>query len=219
MVTYSAESQTKIDENQRNKIKIAAQKVSPNNEENNDPNVTETTGVDTIINGDIEAIENGILEKNAYNDINELMNQYYAAKLKNKINEFEPLVNSTDYINIKDNGRRTKYIEEYQNITCYTRQGLQENTFIVYVYHETKFKDIKTVAPGLDRFYVKIRDNNKPYIFFGDVDKNTTRYIKETDETEEVLGLVSKVNERYEKAVAKDGKLHEFKLKLEEPVG
>lgn len=218
MVTYSAKSQTRINELEKNRDKIAAQRVRPTNDYH-DVDVTQAAGADIIINGDIEMIQNGILEKNAYEDINDLMKQYYAAKLSNKIVKFEHLVNSTDYINIKDNGRRTKYIESYENITCYTRQGLQENSFIVYVYHETKFKDIKTVAPGLDRFYVKLRDNKEPYIFFGDVDKKTTRYFKETDETEEVLDLVSKVNDKYAKAVAKDSKLHEFKLKLEEPVG
>lgn len=218
MVTYSAESQIKIDEMQQNK-KTTSQKLNHADKQNNDTSTAEITGADVIINGDIEAIQDGILEKNAYENINKLMEQYYAAKLNNNISDFEPLVNSTDYINIKDNGRRTKYIENYENITCYTRQGLKENTFIVYVYHETKFKDIKTVAPGLDRFYVKLRENKEPYIFFGEVDKNTTRFIKETDESEEVLDLVSKVNERYEKAVAVDSKLHEFKLKLEEPVG
>ncbi|HAQ40759.1 MAG TPA: hypothetical protein DCM73_07975, partial [Clostridiales bacterium] len=194
MVNYSAQSQTKIDELQKSRAFTTTQLVRPTNE-NNNAKVTQGAGADTIINGDIEAVQNGILEKNAYEDINKLMKQYYAAKLSNKMSDFEPLVNSTDYINIKDNGRRTKYIESYDNITCYTRQGLQEKSFIVYVYHETKFKDINTVAPGLDRFYVKLKDNNEPYIYFGDVEKETIRYMKETDETEEVLDLVSKVNE------------------------
>lgn len=218
MVVYSANSQTKTAQSQKNKYMINAQKTDPENDESGNTFDANLANQDTIIEGDIFTIANGILEKDAYENIDNLMKQYYIAKLKNKLSDFEPLVNSTDYINIKDNGRRTKYIEAYQNITCYTRKGIKDNTFIVYVYHETKFKDIKTVAPGLDRFYVKLKDD-RPYIFFGEVDNATTRFIKETDESEEVLDLVSKVNERYAKAVEKDSKLFEFKMKLEEPVG
>lgn len=219
MVTYSVESQLKINEAKQNK-KIIPKKLS--HDGNQDTVIYPTTELydtEAIIDGDIEAMQEGILEKNAYESINELMKNYYTAKLNNTISGFEPLINDTNYIDIKDNGRRTKYIENYENIICYTRQGLLENTFVVYVYHETKFKEIDTVAPGLDRFYIMLGENEEPYIYLGDVDQSTTRFMKETDESEEVLNLVSKVNEKYKKAVAADSKLKEFKLKLEEPVG
>ncbi len=163
-----------------------------------------------------EVIAVSPLEKDAYDEINNLIEKYYKAKLKNDIEAFKPLVNDTDYINVKDNERKGKYVEDYKNISCYTRKGLVEGSFVVYVYHEMKFTGIKTLAPGMDRFYVKTNNNGKPYIYFGDIDDKTERYLKEADESEEVMELVYKVNEKYRKAAADDSVLNEFKLKLEE---
>lgn len=219
MVTYSADNQTRAVEIQQNKSKVNSLKVNQDKEIHEESALIEANKADTIINGDTFDVIDDMLEKNAYEEINTLIKAYYEAKLSNKSRDFEPLVNSTEYINIKDNGRRTKYIESYQNINCYTKKGLEDNSFIVYVYHETKFKDIKTVAPGLDRFFVKLNDDHKPYIFLGDMDQSDSRFINDTDNSEAVLDLVAKVNKIYEKAVEKDSKLYEFKLKLEEPVG
>ncbi len=165
-----------------------------------------------------KVVDTNVLEKDAYNDINKLIEKYYVAKLKNDIDNFKPLVNDFNLFDMEYNSRRTKYIDDYKNLACYTKKALEEGTFIVYAYQEVKFKDIETLAPSLDRLYVKTNDKGKPYIYFGEIDKDTEKYINETQESEDVMKLINIVNKRYEKAAAKDSVLYEFKLKLEESI-
>ncbi|MGB8452589.1 MAG: hypothetical protein WCD89_09675 [Anaerocolumna sp.] len=163
-----------------------------------------------------EAVEVNKLEKDAYEEINKLIEEYFNAKLKNDVDSFKPLVNDIKFLDMEDNARKTQYIEAYKNITCYTKQGLEEGTLIVYAYYDVKFTDIETLAPGMDQFFIKENDNGGPYIYFGEVNKVTAQYLKEAYESEEVMDLVYKVNQEYEKVAAKDSVLSEFKTKLEE---
>ncbi|QHQ59649.1 hypothetical protein Ana3638_01595 [Anaerocolumna sedimenticola] len=195
-----------------------AAKISEENDVQSKYLPTVTPSVTPEVDIISEAVATNVLEKDAYNEINKLIGKYYVAKLKNDIDNFKPLVNDSNLIDMEDNSRRTKYIDDYKNLACYTKKALEEGTFIVYAYQEVKFNNIETLAPGLDRFYVKTNDKGKPYIYFGEIDKNTENYINETQESEDVMKLINSVNMKYEKAAAKDSVLYEFKLKLEESI-
>ncbi len=165
-----------------------------------------------------EAVAANVLEKDAYQDINKLITEYYNAKISKKADNFKLLVNDVNLLDMEDIERQNKYIEAYENVSCYTRKGMEEGSFIVYAYHERKISGIDTLAPGMDRFYVKTNDNGKPYIYFGEVDKDNELYLKASDESEEVLELIYNVNQKYDKAASDDETLSEFRQKLEESV-
>jgi hypothetical protein len=156
------------------------------------------------------------LEKDAYKDINKLIKKYLKAKLSDDIADFKPLVNDVSIIDMEDVERKTKYIEDYENVTCYTRKGPEEGSYIVYAYHEVKFTSIETLAPGMNEFYVKSDENGDPYIYLGEIDKETSQYFDEVRDSDEVMELIYSVNEKLQKAVDNDGALSEFYLKLEE---
>ena len=46
------------------------------------------------------------------------------------------------------------YIEDYQNISCYTMDGEKEGEYALYIAYDAKFKDVNTLAPGLTPAYV-----------------------------------------------------------------
>lgn len=175
------------------------------------------TEEDIILHRDLEEVNYNLLENKNFDDINHLIEAYYRAKLTCDIADFEPLVNNIDYINIKDMKRRNKYIENYDNLTCYTWEKDNE-FFVVYVCCEIKFKDIDTAAPSLVRLLVK-KENNVPYIYFGELNKDEEEFVSKIDHSEEVLYLAEQVNGLYEVATQNDSKLAEFRRKLEEPVG
>lgn len=156
------------------------------------------------------------LEKDAYADINELITKYLSAKLTNKKADYKSIVSDVTLLDLEDIERKTKYIEKFENISCYTKKGPEDGTFVVFAYHEIKFKSIDTLAPAMNRFYVKQNEDGKLYIFLGDADKETERAIKELSDSDDVLALIESVNSKLEKAVEKDGPLGEFYLKLEE---
>lgn len=163
-----------------------------------------------------------VLEKDANKEINKLISKYLKAKLKGKIEGFKSIVNNTDLIDIEDINRKTKYVEKYENLSCYTVKGPEEGTFLVYAYHEVKFKSIDTLAPGMNEFFVKTNDDGSYYIYLGEaensgkVDKKTEKYLQEVRESEEVMELVSSVNDSLEQKIKKDPALEKFYAKLTE---
>lgn len=156
------------------------------------------------------------LEKDVNEDVNKLVKTYLNAKLKNDIENFESLVNDTSLLDLEDIERKTKYIEEYQNLICYTSKGIAEGTYIVYAYHEIKFTSIDTLAPAMNEFYIKTSKNGNPYIYLGEIDEETEQYLSNVRESEEVMDLIYTVNDKLEQAVKDDEELAEFCLKLEE---
>ncbi len=165
---------------------------------------------------DAADVQDAPLEKNAYKNINKLIKSYLNAKLSKDIDKFKSLVNNTDYIDLSDIARKTKYIESYKNVTCYTKKGPEEGSFIVYAYHEVKFTSIETLAPAMNEFYVKEDKNGDPYIYLGEIDNETEQYLNEVRDSEEVMDMIYDVNAKLQQAVKGDNALYEFYLKLEE---
>lgn len=165
---------------------------------------------------ELAAVKAGDLEKNAYKDINKLIKSYLNAKLGKSIDKFTPLVNNVGFIDLTDIQRKTKYIEAYKNVTCYTKKGPEEGSYIVYAYHEVKFTSIDTLAPAMNEFYVKTDENGDPYIYLGEIDKDTELYLDTVRDSTEVMDLIYDVNDKLQKAVKNDNALYEFYLKLEE---
>lgn len=160
--------------------------------------------------------QSGPLEKDASKAINKLIKGYLSAKLNNNINKFKPFVNDINNINLPDIERKTKYIEAYKNLSCYTKKGPEEGAYIVYAYHEVKFTGIDTLAPAMNQFYVKTDEKGSPYIYLGEIDKITEQYFDDVRDSDEVMDLIYDVNDKLKKAVKNDNALYEFYLKLEE---
>lgn len=156
------------------------------------------------------------LQKDANKKVNKLIKNYLNAKLKDDVDAFKPLVNDTTLLNAADIKRQTKYIEDYDNITCYSQDGPEEGSYIVYAYHEVKFKSIDTPAPAMNEFYVKTNESGEPYIYLGVIDSETDEYFGEVRDSEEVMELIFDVNDKLQQAVDNDSALSNFYLKLEE---
>ena len=115
----------------------------------------------------------------------------------------------------------SQYVDAYQNIKCYTKQGLDASSYLVSVYVEVKFKDVDTVAPGLDFFYVRTNDDGSVYIdnLYSQynlkikenaLDTSIQNLISEYEGSEDVNSLQKEVQDKYDTAVASDDKLSEM---------
>ncbi len=180
------------------------------------PSLTPTPTEAPQTQEDLAAAITDPLEKDAHKDINKLIKSYLNAKLGKKIDKFKPLVNDVDSIDLADIGRKTKYIEAYKNVSCYTKKGPEEGSYIVYAYHEVKFTSIDTLAPAMNEFYVKADEDGNPYIYLGEIDKDTEKYLDEVRDSEEVMNLIYDVNDKLQQSVKDDSALAQFYLKLEE---
>ncbi|MDE6979862.1 MAG: SH3 domain-containing protein, partial [Lachnospiraceae bacterium] len=102
--------------------------------------------------------------KDAYPQINELVSNYYTAYANGDLDSLTALTENMSeteksYITVF-----SEQVETYENISCYTKAGLDNTSYIVSVSLEMKFKDIETTAPGLDFFYVRTREDGSLYI-------------------------------------------------------
>lgn len=151
----------------------------------------------------------------AYTDVNNLIIQYYEAYVAGDMTTLTALAvpiseNEQAYIALFG-----QYVESYQNIKCYTKRGLDDNSYLVYVSLEVKFVGVDTVAPGLDFFYVRSTENGSLYIdnLYSQynlakkenaLDTSVQSMILEFINAEDALALHQETQEKYDAAVASD---------------
>ena len=101
----------------------------------------------------------------------------------------------------------SQHIESYNNITCYTKRGPAENSYVVYVCYDIKFQNVDTMAPSLNMLYVCTAEDGSLYINNGTWDADTESAISELNASADVQALVSQVEDAYSAALAQDEKL------------
>jgi len=147
----------------------------------------------------------------SYPEIDNLINQYYTAKIKRDVDAINALLTDPSNGFTKDDlNSKTEYISDYRNIKTFVKRSFKEGTYIVYVYHEIKFANIETPAPGLAVLYVVTDENGNLKIFSGKMDKETYDYYKERANDEDVIALVEMTNKNSEKAISDDEYLSFF---------
>lgn len=163
-----------------------------------------------------EKIEPKGLQRDAYPKINDLVKKYVNAYAACDIETLYKIVSKTNNLELNRLQEKANYIESYDNIECYTLPGPEENSYVVYVYEEVKFKDVDTRAPGMIRLYIRTSKEGKLYIHLGTIDETTLTFINETANNEDIKRILDTVNKKCEEAKTKDPQLKE---KIEEAEG
>ena len=154
----------------------------------------------------------------AVTEVNQLITNYYAAYADGNIKELKkyakPLTkNERSYIKMF-----SEYVENYQNIKCYTKPGLDDKSYLVSAYIEIKFKDVDTLAPGLDFFYVTTNKDgelfiNNRYSQFNllnkekELDPKIEALIESFELEDDVVALQQEVQKKFEEVSGSDEKL------------
>lgn len=154
----------------------------------------------------------------AVTEVNQLITNYYVAYADGNIKELKkyakPLTkNERSYIKMF-----SEYVENYQNIKCYTKPGLDDKSYLVSAYIEIKFKDVDTLAPGLDFFYVTTNKDGELYINnrysqFNllnkekELDPEIEALIESFELEDDVVALQQEVQKKFEEVSGSDEKL------------
>ncbi len=163
------------------------------------------------------------LKVNGYKEVNDLVEKYFDAIIDTDTEALKEIFYSESDIDENKLDLDSEYLEYYDNLACYTTNGLEKGTYITYVYYEYKFKDIDELAPGLIRLYIKTNDNGDLYIYNEDFTKKSESlsndeldYIAEIDSTADAKALIDLVDEELVKARNKDEKLDKFIKELDD---
>ena len=154
------------------------------------------------------------LEENAYPEVNELVNRYYKALADGDMDTVVACRNYTEDTEKIRLQKKSEYIDQYENLICYTKKGLLENTYLAYVYYEVKFTDIDTLAPALNTLYICPDENGNLYIYDSEIDDNVSEYLKALSTQDDVLDLFNRVQVSYNEAIEKDENLNTFLAEL-----
>lgn len=166
----------------------------------------------------------GVYQKfseDAHDELNELIEEYYKDYAAGDIDAIskvaDPLSDAEkSYIQVF-----SQYVEEYQNLKIYSKRGADEKSYLVSVYLEMKFKDIKTPAAGLDFFYVQTNEDgdlyiNNRYSSFNqangeyEMDDDIASLIALFEQQDDVLALQAEAQQKYNEAITKDNDLQNF---------
>lgn len=154
--------------------------------------------------------ESDPLEVDAYTEINVLVTDYFTGLSNGDLALVESTVDvltDEEKLTIE---RKKDYIEAYHNITCYTKKGPEEGSYVVFAAYDMKIYNIETAAPGIMALYVCTAEDGRYYIFNGEASEELTNFVLALAEDEEVAAVIADVDARYQQLVAQDEELGKF---------
>lgn len=150
------------------------------------------------------------LEQDAHEEVNSFFQRYYEAIGYGDVETYASMRSYTDDEERVRIQKKANYIDYYQNLSCYTKPGPVENSYLVYVYYEVKFRGIHTPAPGLNTFFLCTNDAGELYVFSDKLDRNVKDYMRRITTQQDVKDLFNRVKVTYDDTVASDKELEEF---------
>ena len=167
-------------------------------------------GTEAEVEQEQEPVEENPLETDAYEEINTLILKYFHGLSTGDIPLVEDVVDVLSEEEIKVIEKKKDYVESYNDIVCYTKKGLEDNTFVVFASYEMKFYNIATPAPGIMALYVFRAENGDYRIFNGEASEELTDYVLQLAAEDEVAAVIADVDTRYQQLVEEDEDLGKF---------
>jgi len=160
-----------------------------------------------------------MFEVDAYPAVMALIVEYYNCYAAGDFETLQTLAMPFSEHELAYMGLLSQYVESYQNMTFYTKSGLDASSYMVNVYLEMKFEGVDTLAPGLDFFYVRTNEDGTLYIDNSyseynmknndnPLDMNVHNLIKEHEHHDDLIALLSDTTAKFQAALAADANLN-----------
>ncbi len=154
------------------------------------------------------------LEENSHASIDRLVEKYCAYIADGDVDGLEGIVDLLTDDEKEKIKSRAAVIESFDNVTCYTKNGPVEDSYIVFVCYDMKLVGIETSAPDIICLYVGPRENDVRRIHYGSIDEEVQAYVTELEKDPEVQALYDDVSRRYQEAQESDETLAAFVQRL-----
>lgn len=100
-------------------------------------------------------------------------------------------------------------IKSYENISCYSVEGPETDSYVIFPYYEVRYREAETLMPVISWAYVRRKDNGQ-YYMVQNTDEAINEYIKKVGEKPEVRAVMTQVQARQKEAVASDAALEKI---------
>ncbi len=174
---------------------------------------TDTVSADqSVSDGQVsgDQVSGGTLEKDAVPEVNKLIQDYYTALGEKDIEDLRSMVSNLDPAE-ESKIANTKYIESYEDVEVYTKEGLEEGSYVVFASFAYKCADVGTPAPALSQLYVVTDESGKLWISGEAInDPEIQTYVGSLMEQSDVIQLRNNVQAAYDQAQANDPQLQAF---------
>lgn len=152
-----------------------------------------------------------ILSQDTVPEITQLMEQYFLSISECDMDTFMHLFTSQDTSQTEVFRARfekeKQYIEGYRNISCYTAEGLEEDSYLAYVYYDTKFIGVETMGPALVQVYAVKCDDGQYRIYDQEISPELEEFLNQASMNEDVRLLISMVDRQMAEAMEADEEL------------
>ena len=183
---------------------FGGKKQNTPNPENSD------VAAEEVVDESEETVEENPLEVDAYEEVNAVVLQYFNGLSAGDLAMVEASVDVLTEEEKLTIEKKKDYIEAYNDVVCYTKKGLEENSYVVFASYDMKIYNIETAAPGIMALYVCTNEDGSHYIFNGEASEELTNYVLELAAEEEVAAVIADVDARYQQLVAEDEDLGKF---------
>lgn len=164
-------------------------------------------------NGDPYATEN--LTHDSVPEVLSLMKKYFTARASGDADTMNEIygVSGLSFTELEQEKTRlrsnSKYVQEFDNITTYVRDGATADSWLVYALADIKFHSVKTAAPMIMWCYVE-KDSEGNYHIIKDenLSEEVLQLIDVSNHSEEVRKLASSVNVKLKEALNSDEDLN-----------
>lgn len=163
-------------------------------------------------------IEDAPLDKCEEEDILTLVTSYFQAKRDVDMELMEPLVSDINQIDQEKLITQAEYVEDYQNITCYTLENEDNGALRVYIRYDMKLKNIETPAPCLSGVYVTVGSDGKYLIYLSALDENEEDFIVSADKNSHVAELQKEVAAQLQTAIDADETFRQLYQKMDQEI-
>ena len=155
---------------------------------------------------------------NENKELNSLIEQYYGLYASGDVDGLAQIATPLSDMEKSYIQLMSGYVESYSNIDCYTKQGLEKNSYLVSATYDMKFNGVDGTVPGMESFYVRTNKDGKLYIdnlysSFNsqmqetDVDPDVEALIEKFKESADVKALQADFQNRYTQTVTADANL------------
>lgn len=140
-----------------------------------------------------------------YPEIEKFFNDYYVAWNSCDYNLITSLTtDSNNSLPLVELQKETRFLDDIRDITCYITKSYEEGAYIVYVYYEMKYVNIKTTLPRLDKFYLITDKEGGFKINTSEMDDILNTYYEERDQDLKIKEIRQMANAKSKEALEKD---------------